>query len=326
MTNLEQFYSGKDVCITGGCGMVGSHLANLLSVRYGARVFVLDDMSRGKNVHKGMHQVFRADAGDENWCEYAFGYGDTTVDAVFNLAASVAGVMHNMDHHYDMFLQNARLQTVPLGVADRLGVKHFLQVSSVCIYDPQYNSPSIENFGDMGHPHPANGGYAWSKRVGERLVELSNLDHAVIVRPSNIFGTNDYFDERAHVIPALIKRAYEEGDTLKVYGDPEVTREFIYVKDAAEGMAFALANGENKEAYNLGWGGKRISMAGLAQMILDITRQDKTIVFDSGKGGGDMHRFSNTDKMESLGWKPSIDFEEGLRRTIRWYENTHLNQ
>jgi len=320
---LTKFYSGKKVVVTGGAGFVGSHLVEHLE-QLGAEVVVLDNLSKGQNLPaKG--QFLAADIGDFKqvsfWLKDAF--------AVFNLAASVAGVLHNMNHNLDMYNENILLQTVPVAAASAAGVPHFLQTSTVCVYAPENNAPSEEVWGLIGIPHQANGGYAEAKRDGERAVAWSDLEHAVIVRPSNIFGPRDYFDEKAHVIPALIRRAIEEdGPELQLYGPPQATREFIYVDDVAWGMLYALAFGENGEAYNVGCNNALrpdvlenvITMEDLAEIILRQTDNwHKTIVVDESIGGGDSIRWADATKLRSLGWQAKVDLQWGLYETVEWY-------
>lgn len=320
---LTNFYSGKKVVVTGGAGFVGSHLVEHLE-QLGAEVVVLDNLSKGQNLPaKG--QFYAADV--RNFDTASFWFKDAF--AIFNLAASVAGVLHNMNHNLDMYNENILLQTIPVTAADAIGVPHFLQTSTVCVYAPENNAPSEEIWGLIGIPHQANGGYAEAKRDGERAVEWSDLGHSVIVRPSNIFGPRDYFDEKAHVIPALIRRAIEEdGPELELYGPPEAMREFIYVDDVAWGMLFALAFGEHGEAYNIGCNDALkpdslenvISMYDLAEQILRVTDNwHKSITSDESLGGGDSIRWADATKLRSLGWNASVDLQWGLYDTVEWY-------
>lgn len=329
--SIEAFYNEKRVCVTGGAGMVGQSLVRQL-LELGAEVTVIDDFSRGKSKVEGARYLV-GDASRAFALNYAFrglAVRGKPVDVVFNLAAAVAGVLHNMGHQHEMFHSNIALQTVPVAVADELGIPHFLQVSSVCVYAPEHNEGAQEQNGMLGDPHPANGGYAWAKRLGERAVLWSGLSHAVIVRPSNIYGPGDYFDERAHVIPALIRRAYETepGGMMKVYGDPGIVREFIYVDDAARGMLHALAYGRDKEAYNLGWDGlDAITIGGLADAVIEHTNRPIDAVFSPKEGGGDPRRWSDGGKAKrELDFRPRTNIQHGLQRTIEWYETTHRNQ
>lgn len=317
MGQEEYFYEGKRVVVTGGAGFVGGALVERL-VRTGAEeVIVLDNLSRGQRRIDGS-VLYPADVSNVETCRFWF----KGADCVFNLAATVAGVLHNMSHHVEMYSENIELQLAPVRAAEQVGVPHFLQVSSVCVYSDKLNHPAHEINGLRGTPNRANAGYAESKRDGERVVLWSNLPRAVIVRPSNIYGPHDYFDERSHVIPALIKKAIND-DAIKVYGPTQAVREFIYVDDIARGMMHALAYGEHGHAYNLGTHGQTtITIARLAEKIRDIAGYpDKEIVFDSSLGGGDLNRYSSCAKMHDIGWKYSVGLDEGLMRTIEWYKN-----
>jgi GDP-L-fucose synthase len=311
---LEDFYSGKKIVVTGGSGFVGGTLVEKL-VNVGAHVTVLDNGSRGERYIEGT-VLYPADVSSIDTC--AFWFKDAF--AVFNLAASVAGVLHNMSHHLEMYSENLDLQMSPVIAAEMTGVPHFLQVSSVCVYSPRYNHPAYEERGLYETPHEANAGYAESKRDGERVLQWSKLERGIIVRPSNIYGPHDYFDSRAHVIPALIKKVIED-DKIVVYGNTGTVREFIYVDDVADGMIHALMYGENKHAYNLGTHGRTTTtIAQLVDRIKNIAGvPDKHVVFDTSAGGGDLVRYSSCAKIHDLGWKSTVGLDEGLKKTIDWY-------
>lgn len=309
------FYEGKKVVVVGGAGLVGHQLVRQLAKR-GAIVTVLDNMSRGKQV-SSQAQYMIEDAGKPAVCQHAF-YG---AFAVFNLAAAVAGVLHNQGHHTEMYGENIRLLTTPVRVAEEMQIPHYLAVSSVCIYSPENNAPAVEDKGFDGIPHPANAGYAEAKRDGERLVQWSNLPHAIIVRPSNVLGEADYFDERSHVIPALIKKAVHD-DMIRVFGSPDITREFIYSGDVAAGMIAAVEFGAHKRVYNLGTNGNTcVSLRELAMLIRSFAPDtEKRIVFDEGQGGGDQARWSDSHRANhELNWVARVDLVEAVRRTANWY-------
>jgi len=316
---IEEFYSGKNVVVTGGAGFVGGTLVERL-LGMGAKVIVLDNLARGQRKIEGAH-FYPSDValldGNRFWFKEAF--------AVFNLAASVAGVLHNMSHHLEMYSENLGLQLTPVIAAEMLQVPHFLQVSSVCVYSPELNHPAYEKSGLLGEPHFANAGYAESKRDGERAILWADLPHAVIVRPSNIYGPHDYFDERSHVIPAIIKKVLDD-DVIIAYGNTQAVREFIYVDDIVEGMLHALALGKHKNAYNLGThGGTRITIANLVDVIKSLAGvPEKEVVFDTSAGGGDIDRFSSCARMHDLGWRASTRLEDGLLKTIEWYKDARV--
>lgn len=307
------FWTDKKVIVTGGAGFVGSHLVELL-LEAEAHVVVLDDFSRGSTRIQGA-SYFRADAGSER--SQVFYQG---AFAVFNLAAQVAGVIYNQKNHLEMFERNMRLLSAPMLAAERAGVGHFLQVSSVCVYSSEHLTPCEESRGRDGQPTVANEGYSWAKRMGERVALWSKVPHVVTVRPSNIYGPRDYFDERAHVIPALIKKA-TGNEQIIVNGTGNEYREFLFVEDAARGMMHALEHGAHGEAYNLGTHGDTcVPMRILTKMIQQATdTEQKPVVFSAEHDAGDAKRYSDCSKIHALGWKHRAGLEEGLGKTIEWF-------
>jgi len=358
--DVFDFYNGSKVVIVGGAGMVGHQLVGILR-DIGAKPIVIDNFSRGKNILSGVYYALRCPAGGidlvpgddlrdqikEGYSVFGIDVGLPTIksfykvmegsNAVFNLAAAVAGVLHNEKSHLQMFQDNANLQAGPLRAAELAGVPAFLQTSSVCVYAEHNQSPCLEARGHEGEPHPANAGYAHSKRVGEKLLEISKIPFGVIVRPSNITGEADYFDELAHVIPAFVKRAEElkRGATFKAYGAAMIQREFIYSWDVAAGMLTALAKGENREAYNIGTSGadrhNTVSMRTLASKIIDEVhrqlgrdKEEVRIMFDASAGGGDSVRYSDSRKLQALGWRHLVDLDNMIERVVDYYLRTPL--
>ncbi len=311
---MSDFYKGQNVVVLGGAGFVGRHLCRLLESE-GADVYVIDNLNRYPLIQHNQNEI------GELFHMDIFGMGiDDLLEqlqafAVFNLAAAVAGVEYNQKHHNQMFIDNVNLQTIPVMACEQLDIPHYLQVSSACVYGQDANAPAIEDeLGD--EPVGANAGYSWAKRMGERAVQWSNLQHAVIVRPSNIYGPGDWHDDRAHVIPKLIE-GYREG-TAKMFAlHPQ--REFIYVEDVVKGMIAALEDGEHKEAYNLG-SNHVISMHSLHMAISSEMNKPPADQTKPHFDQGDDIRCSNTAKAEAhLGWVAETPFLTGLGKTIEAY-------
>lgn len=307
-------WNGQKVVVTGGAGFVGSHLVELL-LREGANVHVIDNFSRGKNIVREAHYQ-NADATNIDDCVIAM----TNAFAVFNLAALVAGVIYNQSNHAVMFEDNMRLQSVPIMAAEKTGVQRFLQMSSVCIYSPEHNHPCLEENGHEGIATHANEGYSWAKRMGEHVVRWSGIPHAVIARPSNIFGPRDYFDDRAHVIPALIKKAITQ-DVIEVNGTGRELREFIFVRDIAAGLMHALEYGGDRQVYNIGTHGDTcVSISDLLRNIQEATGTlRKTSVYSSAYDPGDKARWSDCSKIHALGWRHKVNMAQGIEETVQWY-------
>lgn len=314
---MNHFWRRRKVVVTGGAGMVGSYLCPMLRDA-GAAVIVLDNLSRGKNKVDGVvyHEM---DAGEINTCLCAF----RGAFAVFNLAASVGGVYFNLSNQAFQFHENLRLQVAPALAIAQMPLyarpERFLQVSSVCVYSKGYNAPAKEPFGHFGEPEPANAGYAWAKRMGEKVAAwaLQNA-HYSVVRPTNMYGERDYFDERAHVIPALIRKFVEQ-DKVTVFGGKQ-SREFLHAEDGARAMMFVAEHGRHGQAYNVGTGGEtKVTMADLASVISILTGSKAKIEYDTTAEIGNVHRYTDSSKIESLGWRYKIPLEDGLDRTVEWY-------
>lgn len=320
---------GKRVCVTGGAGFLGSQLVDLL-VEEGCEVFVLDNLARGDNINP-QASLLPIDISLLESCKHAFKGGtakhkvvDThkVADIVFNLAATVAGVHYNQSNNVAMFNENVLLQTIPVAAAEAVGVPTFIQVSSACIYSPTHNHPCLEKNGHIGEPHPANGGYAWAKRVGEKVALLSKIPNVVVVRPSNVWGPRDYFDGKAHVIPNLIKKCLDDSETIEMSSPPTIQREFVFSRDMAAGMLAAAKYGCDRQAYNLGAnGGKHcVTLETLLALVQKACGTNKPVnwanqTFDPG----DPARWSDARKAnEELEWQVTTSLEDGLRETVAW--------
>ena len=148
--------------------------------------------------------------------------------------------------------------------------------------------------------------------------------NSIFLLPVNLYGPGDNFDPRSsHVIPALIRKcieAQEQGeDHIVVWGDGSPTREFIYVEDAARGIALAAARYNQSEPVNLG-SGFEISIKDLVEKIARMTGFEGELVWDTSKPNGQPRRALDTSRAkEKFGFEATTDFEEGLQRTIDWY-------
>jgi GDP-L-fucose synthase len=324
----SNFWHGKRVAVLGGAGMIGSHLVDLL-IEAGAEVTVADDLSRGRRQNLTHREV-------------EFKYTDLrTIHnlqavkgkyAVFNLAARTAGLRHDPAYHSDMFLDNMLLQTVPLWACVTWNVPLYLQVSTLCVYPENAESPIIESVGQLGEPESRNSGYAWAKRMGERYAQWVHRATGMgvgIIRLSNCFGPRDYFDPRtSHVIPALIKRALED-DIIRNPGTGNEVRDFLYVRDAARAAMKVLEHYAEAYVLNVGNPNNRASIREVGTLIQNIlfgpdATNHKAMRFSTE--GIYSHRVPDIGKLvEVTAWQPETSLFDGLCDTIDWYqENKEL--
>jgi GDP-L-fucose synthase len=311
---MSSFWLNKQVVVVGGAGMLGHRLCGFLRDA-GARVVVMDNFSRGQNRLTGVDYVrtLGSDAGDVAQCLPVFdGAG-----VVFNLAGSVGGVHYNVQNQASQFWSNLRLQVAPTLAASSCKVPVFMQTSSVAVYARGYQQPCQEENGHLGEPEASHAGYAWAKRMGERICAWAFCGETrwIVARPANMFGLRDYYVEQSHVIPALIGKL-ESGRAAQVFGGKQV-REFVYADDVARGMMKLAEAGKCGEAYNLGTGGATcIAIYDLAMLVRRMLGSESEIELVQGTATG--IQFSSTDctRIHELGWRHEVGLEEGLRRVI----------
>lgn len=309
---------GKKVVVVGGAGFVGMSLVHSL-IHLGAKVAVLDNYSRDKLKTRRVKGAGYApgrvgdDASHLATCKAYF----RDAFAVFNLAAHVGGIHYNLNHQLEMLHENTLLQLVPVVAAEQEKVPYFLQTSSVCVYSPEHQTgePVKEEVGLLGKAQAANYGYALAKRLGEEAALMSQIPNVVVVRPSNVAGPGDYYDEKAHVVPALVKRV-ATAEKVDVYSSPNVVREFVHPVDVAAGMIYALTAGKSRETYNVGNPGNVISIGGVVNLILELGEIDKEVVYHSDSESGDERRCSDSSKLMALGYQPKHDMRSIIQSEI----------
>lgn len=311
-------YEGKNVLVTGGTGMIGSHLVDLLLKR-GANVrIVVHSRHLPKKLKIG--EIIRGDLTKQNICVKAV----KDMDYVFHLAAFVGGVGRNAAHPASMFTPNILMNTQMLEVARLEDVERYLYTSSACIY-PGNLDFFVEEKGWDAPPEPTNASYGWVKRMGELQARAYSEEYNMkiaIVRPTNAYGPRDNFDlETSHVVPALIRKAVERRDPFVIWGTGESTRDLIHAKDISRGMLLALENYAVADPVNLATG-RSIKIKDLAYLILKLSEYENArVIFDKNKPTGQVVRRVSTAKAkEKIGFVAQISLEEGLKKTIDWYK------
>jgi GDP-L-fucose synthase len=305
-------WNGKRVMVTGGAGFLGSWVVQSLRQRGCQEVFV----PRSKEYDLRRHEdICRA-------------LTDAAPDIIIHLAARVGGIGANRAHPAEYFYDNLMMGVPLLHEAWRAGVDKFVAIGTVCAYPKFTPIPFQEDDLWNGYPEETNAPYGLAKKM--LLVQTQTYRqqygfNAIFLLPVNLYGPRDNFDlESSHVIPALIRKCVEakaRGDQhIVLWGTGEPTREFLYVEDAAEGVLLAAERYDGSEPVNLG-SGMEISIQELAHLIARLTGFAGEIVWDTSQPNGQPRRCLETSRAERLfGFKAQTPFEEGLRRTIEWYE------
>lgn len=313
---------GKKVLVTGGTGLIGSHLVELLLER-GANVRTVVH-SRSLPIKLENVEIVRGDLTKWNACVKAV----KDVEYVFHLAAFVGGVGRNVAHPAGMFTPNMLMNTQMLEAARLENVERYLYTSSACIYpgDLEY---FVEDKGWEGPPAQSNASYGWVKRMGEFQAQAYSEEFDMkiaIVRPTNAYGPRDNFDlETSHVIPALIRKAVERQDPFVIWGTGESTRDLIHAKEISRGMLLALEKYAVADPVNLATG-RSIKIKDLARWILKLSGYENArIIFDKTSPTGQLVRRVSTAKAkEKIGFVAQISLEEGLKETISWYKTQQM--
>jgi len=178
-----------------------------------------------------------------------------------------------------------------------------------------------------GYPQEESAPYSVAKKLMLVQSEAYRRQHgfnSVVLIPGNVYGEYDNFNlEYAHVIPALIRRfveARERGaDSVTCLGSGRPTRDFVYAGDVAELTGWFLLNYDSSDPVNISTG-TRTSIRELAETIRSLTRYPGRIVWDTSAPDGQMDKIFCVERLHSLGLECSTTLEEGLRRTITWFE------
>ena len=293
-------FKDKNVLVTGGNGMIGQALVELLYDTTSANIMVAD--------------LPNVDLRDRKDCK-AVCEGQ---DIVFHLAGIKGSPQRCMEAPGSFSVPMIQFNANMIEAAYNAGVEWFLYTSSVGVYHPA--DVFVEDHVPGTLPSESDWYAGWAKRIGEMNVQAYmkeyNWNKCSIVRPANVYGPNDNFGEWSMVVPSLIKKAIEN-DVLVVWGDGSPIRDLIYAEDVARGMIHMVENGVT-DPVNIG-SGTGVTIGEVAEIIAEYF--GKEISWDTTKPMGDLKRVMSTKRAESYGFKPMIDLKSGLEKTINWYIN-----
>jgi len=328
---MPREYGGKRVLVTGGASFIGSHLVDRLC-QLGAEVTVLDNLSSGRleNLSQSPDAKFlKLDlqySPDEELRRAFRGK-----DQVFHLAA-VHGGRGYIDTHPADVVANFSIDHHVFELARREDVSHVAFASSACVYPPRLQgdvgsdyrlTESDADLSDLRQPLSADLEYGWAKLMGEMQLRAFVRQYGtkgVSLRFVTAYGERE---NETHAIIALIYKAFQKMDPFEIWGDGEQSRDFTYVSDIVEGSLLAARKVSDGSAINLGTG-VRYSLNTVAQAIFDTLGFHPRVRYDGEKPTGVANRALDiTRAAKLLGWHPQVGLQEGLRRTVDWYRQTH---
>ena len=267
-------------------------------------------------------------------------------DVVILAAAKVGGIHANENQPTSFILENLKIQNNIIETSWKNGVKRLLFLGSSCIYPKFSEQPIKEEYLLEGTLETTNEFYAIAKIAGIKLCEALRKEYrfdAISLMPTNLYGPGDnYHPLNSHVLPALIRRFSEARiNSLKsvtCWGSGKPFREFLHVDDLGDACVFCLENWDpdqhnypldsnNKKLYHLNVGsGFDLSISELSLKIANATGFKGDILWDKSKPDGTPRKLLDCSRINSLGWAPKINLDQGLKSTVSLFNQTDISK
>lgn len=300
----------KRICVTGGAGFLGSHVVSHLRSRGCSKIFVPRvekyDLRRRDDVEKMYH--------------------DAQPQVVIHLAATVGGIGANRTFPGKFFYDNAIMGMEMMDVGRLFGIEKFVQMGSACEYPAFAPVPTQETDVWSGLPEGSNAPYGVAKRAlliqGQAYRAQYGMS-VIHILSTNLYGPGDNFDlSTSHVIPAIISRCMTAKETntssITMWGTGRATRDFIFVKDAAEGIVQATESYDAPMPINIG-SGQEISILEITNRIRNVVGFNGSVLWEVSKPDGQARRLLDITRARSFGFEPKTTLEKGIRETVAWY-------
>lgn len=318
MESSENGFPYKKIVVTGGAGFLGRFVVANLKRFSGVEVFI----PRSKDYDLVQQaDIIRL-------------LEETQPEMVIHLAAVVGGIGYNQKNPGRFFYDNLMMGVQLIEQSRLRGVQKFLATGTVCAYPKFTPVPFKEDDLWNGYPEETNAPYGLAKKM--MLVQSQSYReqygfNSIFVLPANLYGPFDNFDlETSHVIPALIRKCVEAkraaAPFIEAWGSGEVSREFLYVEDCAEGIVRAAQVYNESEPVNIG-SGREISINDLVELIARMTGFEGDIKWQHSKPDGQPRRHLDVSRaVEKFGFRAETSLEDGLRKTIDWFENNYQSK
>jgi len=305
-------FTSKRITVTGGKGFLGRHLIKKLTDE-GCRHIATFGSSKYNLLN--LDDIKRM-------------YDDTKPDIVIHLSARVGGIGFNLENPASLFYENLMMGTQLLHEGYLRNIEKFVAIGTICAYPKFTPVPFKEDNLWNGYPEETNAPYGLAKKmmlVQSQAYRQQYGFNSIFLLPVNLYGPSDNFNPTSsHVIPALIKKCVDatlnNENNIVVWGTGKITREFLYVEDAAQAIALATRKYDKSDPVNIG-AGFEISIKELIELIVELTDFQGRIVWDDTKPDGQPRRTLDTTRaFKEFGFKAKTSLREGLKKTIEWYK------
>ena len=312
MENSIREFPYQRVTVTGGAGFLGRYVVERLKDFPGVEVTV--PRSRDYNL---------VEAGDGKRL-----LDEARPDMVIHLAAVVGGIGHNQKNPGRFLYENLMMGTQLIEQSRLRGVGKFVALGTVCAYPKFTPVPFREDDIWNGYPEETNAPYGLAKKMMLAQLQAYREQYGfsgIFLLPANLYGPGDNFDlETSHVIPALIRKcvtARREGrEFIEAWGTGDVSREFLYAEDCADGILRAAALYDDPDPVNIG-NGREVFINDLVVTIARMTGFEGEIRWQPARPNGQPKRQLDTPRaFERFGFRAQTSLEDGLRKTIDWFE------
>jgi GDP-L-fucose synthase len=245
-------------------------------------------------------------------------------DVVISCAGKVGGIHANNILRGQFIYENIQMQTNIIHQSYLHNVKKLIFLGSSCIYPRDCPQPIKEEYLLSSQLEYTNSSYAIAKISGIEMCKAYKKQYGcnfISVMPCNIYGPNDYFnDEYGHVLPSLLHRFHISKKLKKditIWGNGSSYREFIHSDDVSDAIVFLMENYNEEDIINIGTG-VEISIKEMVEKISEIVGFEGRIIFDTNKPNGTPRKVLDVSKINNIGWKSKIRFDEGLKDVYRW--------
>ena len=245
---------------------------------------------------------------------------------IIDAAAKVGGISANSTYPVEFLSENIRIQTNLIDAAHSVGVEKFVFLASSCVYPKNCPQPIKEEYVLTGELESTNSAYAIAKLAGIELIKAYRKEFGhrwISVMPTNLYGPNDNFNlESSHVFPALIRKFIEakksHTNIVNLWGTGKPRREFLHVDDLAKAIIVCLDSYDSAQQINIGTG-IDLTIAELAEKIAKNIGFTGSINWDAERNDGTPQKVLDIQKITNLGWKPTINLDQGIKLTVEWY-------